>query len=155
MLKLINVLRSMEKLILNKSNITPIKLYITSNGGTTGDAFAANDAISIMKVPVYTYIIGYVYSSATILFLAGKKKYATKNATFGMHNPQAMRSNTGNAKELLTVVNYCNLVHKQLHNLYLNNTKIDSELINNYIDQDKHFDTEECLKLKIIDEIID
>lgn len=140
----------------NESEITPIKLYITSNGGCPNDAFAIYDLILFMKVPVHTFIMGYIYSAATILFLAGKKKYATKNSLFGIHNPQTLyKNNSLNIDELTSVTANSVALYNRLRDFYLNNTKISSELINDYINKSKHCNAQECLELNIIDEIID
>lgn len=53
----------------------PIKLIIQSNGGLVTSAFSAVAAIQTCKIPIHTYISGHVASAATLISIAGKKRY--------------------------------------------------------------------------------
>lgn len=47
--------------------LKPIKLFLTTHGGSVYAAFKAVDIIKTLQVPVHTIVIGYVASAGTIL----------------------------------------------------------------------------------------
>ena len=64
----------------------PILLYCCSNGGSVDAGFEVIDAILASKTPVYTINLGYQYSIAFLIGLAGHKRFASQNAKFLMHD---------------------------------------------------------------------
>lgn len=64
----------------------PIFLYISSNGGDVDAGFELIDVILSSKTPVYTINLGHQYSMGFLIGLAGKKRYASRNAKFLMHD---------------------------------------------------------------------
>ena len=68
-----------------KVTTRPIKLHITTYGGTVYDVFTAIDTIKNMKVDVHTICKGIVASAGTLLSLAGKKRYITENSYMLIH----------------------------------------------------------------------
>lgn len=63
----------------------PIRLFINSTGGSLGDAFGVYDCIRSLRVPVHTYAIADVSSAATVLLLAGEKRFAYPHAQVFLH----------------------------------------------------------------------
>lgn len=64
----------------------PILLYLTSNGGEVDAGFALADTILTSKTPVYTVNLGYWYSMAFLIGIAGHKRFAMPNAKFLLHD---------------------------------------------------------------------
>ena len=64
----------------------PILLYLTSDGGDVDAGFALVDAIITSKTPVYTVNLGYWYSMAFLIGIAGHKRFAMPNAKFLLHD---------------------------------------------------------------------
>lgn len=64
----------------------PIKLYISSNGGAVDDGFELIDVILSSVTPVYTINMGYEYSMAFLIGLAGHQRYCYKHSVFLMHD---------------------------------------------------------------------
>lgn len=64
----------------------PILLYITSDGGAVDSGFELISAIQCSKTPVYTINLGYQYSMAFLIGLAGHKRFAMPHAQFLMHD---------------------------------------------------------------------
>lgn len=63
-----------------------IYLTVTSAGGPTGTAMSFYDHIRyVLKPPLITIGSGDVDSSGVIIFLAGDKRYITKNTTLLLH----------------------------------------------------------------------
>lgn len=73
----------------------PIYLFISSNGGDVDMGFELIDVIENSKTPVYTVNIGKAYSMAFLISLAGKKRYATKNSKFLLHDGASLVYNSG------------------------------------------------------------
>lgn len=72
----------------------PILLYCVSNGGSLVDGFGLIDVILNSKTPVYTINLAYQYSMGFLIGLAGSKRYATKNATYLLHDGQNFMFNS-------------------------------------------------------------
>lgn len=73
----------------------PILFYVTSNGGDVGAGFELVDVIQNSITPVYTINIGFQYSMALLVGLAGHKRFATKNSTYLMHDGSNFIFNSG------------------------------------------------------------
>ena len=63
----------------------PIKIYVSSYGGSVYDCYSLYDTIRKCPCPVETYAQGKVMSAATDIFLAGDERYAYPNVTFMFH----------------------------------------------------------------------
>ncbi len=63
----------------------PIKIHITTHGGIVHAAFSIVDTILSLRVPVYTYVDGYVASAGTLISLAGTKRFIRPNAFMMIH----------------------------------------------------------------------
>lgn len=134
----------------NKININ---LYITTNGGSVYDVFAIIDVIKSMKIPVHTICKGCVASAGTLLSLAGKKRYITKNSYMLIHE---IRSGCWGKFTYLTE-NYNNSqqIMDHIKSYYIENTKITKEELDNQLKQDIFWNATTCLEKGIVDEIID
>ena len=64
----------------------PILLYLTSCGGDVDAGFALADTILTSKTPVYTINLGYWYSMAFLIGIAGHKRFSMPNAKFLLHD---------------------------------------------------------------------
>lgn len=64
----------------------PILLYVISNGGELDSGFELIDVIENSSTPVYTINLGYQYSMAFLIGLAGHKRFASRNAKFLLHD---------------------------------------------------------------------
>lgn len=73
----------------------PILLYISSNGGESDSGFLLIDVILNSKTPVYTINLGYQYSMAFLIGLAGTKRFATYHSKFLMHDGSSFVFNSG------------------------------------------------------------
>lgn len=107
---------------IKKEDRTPILLYITSNGGNVDDGFELIDIIKNSETPVYTINLGYQYSMAFLINLAGHKRFATKNAKFLMHDgSNFLYSSSAKIKDQMA---FQNVVEKRIKDYVLANSKI-------------------------------
>ena len=73
------------KSIQNGIDPIPIKLHIQSDGGEVFAAFSAVDTIQKCKVPVETIIEGCAASAATIISVAGSRRFITPYSHMLIH----------------------------------------------------------------------
>jgi ATP-dependent Clp protease protease subunit len=66
--------------------ITPIKVYINTDGGSFYDGLALYDILKNCKAPVHTYGLGKVISMGTVIMLAGDERYCFSNTTYMWHS---------------------------------------------------------------------
>lgn len=63
----------------------PIWLFCTSDGGYLYEGFSIIDTITASQTPVYTVNLSYQFSMGFLIGIAGRKRFAHKNAIFLMH----------------------------------------------------------------------
>ena len=68
------------------SSRTPIKIFITSNGGSVNDGYAAIDSILTSVTPVHTIVLGYAMSMGLLISLAGHVRYTFESARYLLHD---------------------------------------------------------------------
>lgn len=133
----------------------PIEIYMTTCGGYMVETFAMYDVIKNSKTPVHFYISGECCSAGFLLIGAATKVYAYKNTQLMYHqiSVDLGYSKYQNIKEDLYKIKRD---QELLEKLILNDTKITKEQLKevNEKKQDWWMNTEEALKLGVIDEII-
>ena len=130
----------------------PIKLHITSYGGSVVAAFSAIDCIESCKVPVHTIIDGYAASAATLISVCGAKRFIRKHASMLIH--QVRSGMWGKMSEIDD--DYANLqkTHEQIKKIYVEKTKLSRKELAKILKHDIDWDAETCLKNGLVDEII-
>lgn len=109
-------------------NRKPILLYCTSNGGSIADGFGLIDVILASKTPVYTINLAYQYSMGFLIGLAGTKRFATKNATFLMHDGQNFAYNS--TSKLRDQMKFCEQQEQRIKDYILSKSNLTSEEYN-------------------------
>lgn len=135
-----------------KITAQPIKLHITTYGGTVYDVFTVIDTIKNMKVDVHTICKGIVASAGTLLSLAGKKRYITENSYMLIHE---IRSGMwGKFSELKEEYENVTELMEHLKKYYLKNTKMTEEEIIEQLRKDTMWNAQTCLEKGLVDEIL-
>jgi len=130
----------------------PIKLYITSGGGSVYNVLSAIDTIKNMRIQVNTYVKGFAASAATLLSLSGKKRFITENSYMLIHE---IRSATwGKFSEIKDDFNNMTVLNDHIKNYYIKNTKLTKEELDEQLKQDVIWSPEKCLEKGLVDEII-
>jgi ATP-dependent protease ClpP protease subunit len=62
-----------------------VTLCISSNGGSTEQAFYAYEVLRALPVPINTINMSIVHSAANIIFMAGERRSATPESYFLFH----------------------------------------------------------------------
>lgn len=131
----------------------PIELHIHSEGGSAFAGLAAYDVIRSTKSPVHTYIDGCAASAATLLFLAGKKKYIHKNSFMLIHQLSATVLGGKYEEFKDELKNQEKLMHT-VKNIYLEKGKLTDDQLTDLMKHDLWLDSETVIKYGFADEII-
>ena len=135
-----------------KDFVKPILLEINSNGGLIHEAFVVVDTIKQLKIPVHTICKGYTASAATLITLAGEKRFITRNSYFLIHeitdeitgNYTFMKHNFENSKILMEhIIDY-----------YVNNSNLNHETVREFTKTEICWNAEQTLEYGFVDEII-
>lgn len=129
----------------------PIKLHIQSDGGEVFAAFSTVDIIKNCKVPVHTFVEGCAASAATIISVAGHKRFISKNSHMLIH--QISSGFWGKMNEFEDEMKNLTLLTKYVMNIYKDNTKLTVKQMKDIFKKDLWMPSEECLKMGLVDEI--
>lgn len=131
----------------------PIELHLHSEGGSLFAGIAAYDCIRSCKTPIHTYVDGCAASAATLLFLAGKKKYLYKNSFMLVHQLSATVLGGKYEEFKDELKNQEKLMHT-VKNIYLETSKMSDEELTELMKHDLWMDSETTIKNGFADEII-
>lgn len=131
-----------------------IHLIIASEGGYP---YSIYEFLKGLGIPVYTYIDGFCCSAATIMYLAGTKRYIAPTAFFLIHSARTVYSEAkewkaGSLSDELENIMMDNEI--ALKPIYKMETKIPEKELNEMLkDREKFLTAKECIKWKIAHEI--
>ena len=130
-----------------------INFYIQSVGGSLLPTFGLVDTMKLSRIPIYTFVNGYVASAASLLSVSGDKRYITKNSMMLVHslrtsigdvNFQQLEDHYYNSESMMNIVK----------NIYKEKSNIDDQHLNFLLNHDYWLNSTECLKYKFVDYII-
>tara|TARA_Y100000589_G_scaffold185333_1_gene175579 strand:+ start:65 stop:685 length:621 start_codon:yes stop_codon:yes gene_type:complete len=128
-----------------KYNFKPIiELRIQSNGG---EVFAGLDAYNFIlnfPIDIHTYVEGFLASSASFLYLAGKKRFAYENSYILIH--QLSDCNWGSYSILEDEMKNNKKIMTKIINTYRKFTNIPKKKIEEILKNEMYLDYEECIK---------
>lgn len=130
------------------NNITSINFYVTSDGGHTSEGLKLYDIFQNTRLDITIYVTGFVASAATFLLFTKHKIVMYKNSTLSFHELYHWSDNTfSNCK---TRLGYSEKLMEKLVNIYQSKS---SEITKEWLVTDKYLDSNEALKMKIVDEV--
>lgn len=136
-----------------KYNFDPvIHLHIYSYGG---DCFMGLNSYTFIKnnpIPIYTYIDGFIASSATFLFLGGIKKYINPTSMMLIH--QLSTNFQGKFQELKDEFSNSSNIMDIIRNIYLENTNIKKRKLEDIINTESMLTSKEIMSYGLADELI-
>jgi ATP-dependent protease ClpP protease subunit len=156
----INLIQALEEACLDSKSISflydikppPIKLYIQSGGGNLMATFGVVDYIKNCDVNIHSYISGYAASSATLIAVSCKKRFISKNSFCLLH--QLSGSTSGKFNNIQEDLENMNSFMNTIKDIYINNTKIKIDELDEILSHDVWFTSQKCLELGIVDKII-
>lgn len=133
-------------------DVPPIKLHITSYGGSVIAAFSAIDCIETSRVPVHTIIDGYAASAATLISVCGAKRYIKKHASMLIH--QVRSGMWGKMSEIQDDFANLQKTHDQIKKIYVEKTKLNRKNLSKILKHDLDWNADQCLLNGLVDEIL-
>lgn len=130
-----------------------IKLRLNCPGGDVFQGYAIYNAIK-EHGQCDIYIDGLAASMATIIMLAGRKIYASKNAMIMIHNP-SISGYQGDSKKLKSITQLLDKVKQLATDSYSQRTGITTDELSKMLDAETWLTAQEALEQGFIDEITD
>ena len=144
-----------QKQLLHHDNIyNNINLYIQSPGGSLLPTLALVDEIKLLNIPVHTYIRGYAASAATLLSVVGSKRYMYNHSLMMIHGVRMYGQSAETLSDIKDMNSNVNLFIQTMKNIYLENSNITEEKLEEFFYRDKWISANEALSYGLIDEII-
>ena len=133
---------------------SPIYLHIMSNGGDLFCGLRAMDMIENSFVPIYTVIEGYAQSAASLLFLAGKRRYMTENSYMLIHQLSSQGEN-GTYEQLKDNFSNNQILMDKIIDIYhkKSNGKLTKKKIQELLKRDLYWDFATCKSYNLADEL--
>jgi ATP-dependent Clp protease protease subunit len=123
-------------------------------GSLGGYDMSIYEFIKGLGIPVHTWIDGWCASAATMIFVAGAKRYISDTAVLLIHSAQASLDGTFSKGGLKDVDDMSKIITDRMRYIYERECKIppkELELLLSY--KDRYLTPEECIKWKIAHEI--
>lgn len=151
----INAYDNQQEKILANYTREPIKLYMTTGGGSVLYTLALFDHIKHSATPVWIYISGCCCSGGFYMLGAAQKVIAYEHTQL-MYHQLASDMDYEKLATQRELVAHRDVLQKILDDLILENTKITKDKLEevNSKKQDWWMDTTEAKKLGVVDEII-
>ena len=130
----------------------PINLHIQSEGGSLLHSLYLVDIIHNSPIEIHTYIDGFAASAATLISVSGHKRYMTENSLMLIH--QLSSSSSGKFNELTDDMDNFNTFMDLIKKIYFRYTKISDEELTELLKHDLWLNSQKCLRLGLVDEII-
>jgi len=122
-----------------------LKIYINSNGGELFAAIPLIDAINNSKIPIETYIEGMAASAASLIAMAGHKRYITKNSFMLIH--ELRTGVAGTYSNVMDEHENCKKLMNVIKKLYLERSIKGIRMTNEYSEEDIESHKEKLDKL--------
>ena len=129
-----------------------IYLYINSGGGCAYAGISGLNMIKKYPCKIITIADGFVASAATLLYLAGTKRYITQFSQVLIH--QVSTAFYGKYTELKDEVKNSTDLMQSFRTFYKNTTILTPELIDQYLSKELCFTSRECKKYGLAHKII-
>ena len=130
----------------------PIKLYLTTHGGSVYAALRAVDIIQNLQVPVHTYVSGYVASAGTLLSMAGAKRFITPHSFMLIHELRS--SFWGKYSDAREQVENMDKLMDLIIKFVSDKSKIPVDTLKETLSRDRNWGADECIEKGVVDEII-
>lgn len=151
------LLENKKQIIFDKNErLNPhINLFIQSPGGSLLPTLALVDEIKNLEIPVHTYIRGYAASAATLLSIAGAKRYIYKHSVMMVHGIKFSNEATvGSLLEVKDMNSNVDLFTNIIKDIYIENTNLTERMLDEIFIHDKWINSKEALKYGLVDELI-
>lgn len=138
-------------LFLDKESHDPIKLIISSPGGSIYDGFEILDMMEAAESPIYTLGIGLIASMASLIFVSGDRRFLLPRSRLMLHE---VAWNTGFSKltEQKNEMAECEAIQKELDEVLLKKSKLKD--LSEFHSKDWYVNAKDSVKYGFADKII-
>ena len=135
-------------------NPKPIEFYIDSYGGYVYQCMGLIGVMQNSKVPIHTIVTGCAMSCGFLISISGHKRYGYERSTYLYH--QVGGGAFGKSKDMEEELVEMLRLQKQVEEITLQQTGITAKKLERIYKakKDWYMDSNEAIKLKVIDEII-
>lgn len=130
----------------------PINLYINSPGGIITSGFGIYDTMQLIKAPVHTYCVGMAASFASLLLMAGDKRYALPHSKILIHQP--LGGVEGQASDILIAAKEIEKDRDEICQVISKHTNQPFEKVILDVDRDYWMTAQEAVEYGIVDKIL-
>lgn len=130
----------------------PIWIYLENYGGDADMMWMMIDVIEHSETPIYTVNMGIAGSAASMIFVAGKKRYMMPNANVVIHEGSA--TVTGDAVKVIDNTENYKKSLKKSRDFILEHTEIPTATMNKKKNNDWYLDAEYCLDHGVCDCVV-
>lgn len=132
----------------------PIRLVIASPGGSLDVEQTIVSIIEASKTPVYCIAIGMCASAASMIYLAGHKRFATRNASFLFHQG-GCENLEGSFQQIMAFMEKYQMDIEEMAQFYKEHTSIPEEVIDEKLAEgDWYLSAKEALANGVVHKII-
>jgi ATP-dependent Clp protease protease subunit len=132
----------------------PIKFYIDSYGGLVYQCLGLLGIMKASKTPIHTIVTGCAMSCGFLISISGHRRFGYPKSTYLYH--QVSSGAQGTVKEMEEEVIEAKRLQSIIEEITMEATKITSKKLEKVYKTKKDWfiDTEEALKLHVIDDVI-
>lgn len=137
------------------ADVTEIKLYINSNGGSVFEGTAIYNQLKRHPAKKTVYIDGFACSIASVIAMAGDEIIMPRNALMMIHN--MWMGAYGNSMELRKAADDLDIINNAGKQAYLQKAgeKVDEELLTRMMDDETWLTAEDCIRYGLADRFAD
>tara|TARA_B100001250_G_scaffold391584_1_gene392614 strand:- start:452 stop:784 length:333 start_codon:yes stop_codon:yes gene_type:complete len=106
------------------------------------------DFIRANKIPIYTHIDGMIASSATFIFLAGKRRFMSENAMVLIH--QISTSFWGKFEDLKDEYSNSQKIMDIVKRIYKENTTMSKNQMKNILQRELYLNYQACKEIQFV-----
>ena len=129
-----------------------IELHIHSCGGELAAGLSVYDVLKRNKIPIHTIVEGEACSAATLLALAGKKRYITENSMLLIHQLRTCFS--GKHNDLEDELKSTDKMMQNINTIYKAHTHLTTKQLSRIIQREEYLTAQECLDMGFVDSIL-
>ena len=130
----------------------PILIYISSPGGDVDMMWSLIDMIEASETPVWTVNVGLAASAASLIFLAGHKRFMMPRSRVLIHEGSARMA--GDAVKVLDATDSYRKMMRRMKDYILTRTKISPSVLGKQRCHDWELNAEYCLAHGVCDRVV-
>lgn len=146
-------LASVMKQVEQQPKATSFDVHIHSVGGDVQEGFAIYNFLKNTGKEINTYSDGLVASIATVIFMAGEKRYIHKLDSFLIHNPWGMQ--VGEAEDFEKYASMLRDYENKAIDFYASFVNISKDEIRNFMKQETYLTTEQLISFGFATDLIE